>query len=150
MSETLAQEAPIDLTGSILAVTSQLVHAIRRETAALREMRIGELEPLQNEKARLIELYRASLERLRTGAARITQEEESRGELRAVTAELADAAAENERLLRASRTATERVVRVVVDAVRKHRNASGGYTAEARTRRGPGCAINGVTIDHKM
>lgn len=148
--EQAGQEPPNDLAGALLALTTELIGAIRRETAALREMQFRELEPLQKEKARLVTLYRNELEQLRTGAAKLHPDSERKAELRAATAELADAAAENEKQLRASRTATERVMKVLVDAVRRHRRESSGYTAAATTRNGAACRINGVTVDHRL
>jgi len=140
---------PQDITGPILALTDKLIEVIRGESEALREMRVHDIGPLQQEKARLIGLYQGMLGTLKNGTARVSAEAAPQAALRAKTAELGDVSAENEKLLRTSRVATERVLRIIMETLRKHRSTPTGYTASAQSRARSMIGMHGVTVDHR-
>lgn len=137
---------------SLIRVTSRLVELMRRETEHLSGMRLAEVEALQQEKAALAARYetavRAVAERpdvLRTLAPAL------KDELAAAGRAFEQAAAENLRRVAAARTAHDRLVKAIVDAVTEKRSAGGAYAASgqpARLRLAPGAVS--VALDRRL
>jgi hypothetical protein len=143
--------APAHLALAHLAATMvRLTDIVERETAALRLPGMPGLAALHEEKARLSQAYaKASAElasdprRLASVAPRI------RAEVRAGAGRLAEALARNEKMLRATTVATDRVLGTVVRALKQRRGATATY---ARPRAGGNAASlpSGLTLDQRF
>lgn len=139
---------PAPLTArDLIEVSTSLADLLERETAALLAMRMSEAVRFGNEKARLARLYRAISEELQAGRLVLLNLAETlRLELIAAAARLANAAAANERALRAGRAAVERVIAAIAGAIADQRSQVLAYGrprfTPARIRSVPGVAVD--------
>ena len=129
------------------ALAHRLLDTIERETALLRHADAAAIAALQPEKERLATSWREAIQRLRAGADAL--DETGRQALREPAQRLARALAENERLLRATTTATDRVVAAIAAEVREQRAWGVGYS-QRRQAPAQRSAAAGVTLDRKL
>jgi hypothetical protein len=134
----------------LIAVSNALTDLLEQETAALVVMRLKDAAALKDEKARLTLHYRAQLEEVRAKRTTLpAARTPAHAELLDVATRLANAAAANERALRAGRAAVERVVAAIAEAVTTNQKRLSTYTpprhAPARPR-----AVGGVAIDRRL
>jgi hypothetical protein len=135
-----------DTPAGLIALATQLAELLERETALVRAMKVAEIGPLQGEKSRLTMLFDALI---RTGGKTAAFSGTLKTQWLAAAKRLGEAAEENERALRAGRTATERLVSAIVKAVKETRRPTSAYTARhAAPRREP--AVAGIALDHRL
>jgi hypothetical protein len=148
---SLAQSpAPPCAASALISISTALADLLDRETFALAAMKVKEATALKDEKARLTRRYRAHLEELRAGRSTLPAvASPARGELTIVATRLANAAADNERALRAGRAAVERVVAAIADAMTSNQKR---LTAYAPPRHAPSRPrpLAGVAIDRRL
>jgi hypothetical protein len=128
-----------------LGVVSALVKLLDRESGLVRALKIADIAPLQAEKARLIQLVVKFLKQSDNGAKLPPAARQS---WLAAGQRLVTAAADNERVLRIGRTATERLIGAIVTAVKETRKPTSTYSPRRNGRRPP--PINGVALDRKL
>jgi hypothetical protein len=124
-----------------------LAALLRRETAILRSPSPAGIAALQPEKTRLGEVCTAVAAELRRSAPGLAPA--ARERVRQSAALLANAAADNERMLRASMAAADRIVGAIVAAVQAERGPCVSYNAERRRPR-VSRAVAGVTLDRRF
>lgn len=128
----------------------QLAELMNAETALLQTKRVPGPTEFQMEKMRLAAAYAATCAVMKANHAGFTAlpaplKQAVRLQLEKLTA----ASEENARALNISKTATERVMNIVVRAVREHRSAIVGYTRScAPPRRIPGGL--GLSLDRSF
>jgi hypothetical protein len=128
------------LTRSLGGYAAELAELMTAETAVLRKTRVAGSPALQQEKLRLAAAYTgtcAAVKANQAGFAALPSalKEAVRLQLQRLTA----ATEENAKALRLAQSATERVVNIVVRAVREQRAVTAGYTrSSAPPRRIPG------------
>jgi len=140
--------APPATASSLVALADSLTALLERETALVRAMEIAKIAPLQADKTRLTQAFQKALGALGQGPGKPGLAGPAKAAWLAAGRRLAAAAAENERALRIGRTATERLIRVVVAAVRNSRRPPAAYSA----RRAAPCSarIAGIALDHRL
>ena len=120
--------------GELVVITSQLVDLIEREIALLRAGKVRAIQPLQDEKARLVLEYEAKQEVLRTDPALFAAVAPAlRAELVQATQRLNLALARNATAIEAARDVTNRVLDAVVHAATAEHVRNRGYRAEGRS-----------------
>jgi hypothetical protein len=140
--------APPATVSSLVALAEALTALLERETALVRAMEIAKIAPLQAEKTRLTQAFQKALGALGHGPGKLSLAGPAKTAWLVAGRRLAAAAAENERALRIGRTATERLIRVVVTAVRNSRRPPAAYSA----RRAAPCParLAGIALDHRL
>jgi hypothetical protein len=143
----MAEAAPLPAPdiAEFLGVAGELVKLLDRESGLVRALKIAEIAPLQADKARLIQLVAKFLKQSDNGAKLPPA---ARQKWLAAGQRLVVAAADNERVLRIGRTATERLIGAVVSAVKETRRPTSTYSPRRNGRRLP--PINGVALDRKF
>jgi hypothetical protein len=128
------------LTRSLGSYAAQLAELITAETAQLHTTRVPGPPALQQEKARLSAVYGETCAAVKANQAGFAALPAALKEgVRLQLQSLAAATEENARALRMAQSATERVVSIVVRAVREQRTLAAGYTrSSAPPRRIPG------------
>jgi hypothetical protein len=128
------------LTRSLGGYAAQLAELMTAETAALRRTRVAGPPAVQQEKLRLAAAYGETCVAVKANQAGFAAlpaalKESVRLQLQRLTI----ATEENAQALRMAQSATERVVNIVVRAVREQRATAAGYTrSSAPPRRIPG------------
>ncbi len=137
---------------SLIRVASRLIELMRRETAHLAGMRVAEVDALQQEKAALATHYETAVRALSAQPDALEAVAPALKEELAQAARAFDeAAAENLRRLASARTAHDRLLKAIVDAVNERRNTRGPYAASggpARGRLAPGAVS--IAVDRKL
>jgi hypothetical protein len=128
------------LTRSLGTYAAQLAELMTAETAVLRTTRVAGPAALQQEKLRLSAAYGETCATVKDNQAGFAALPAALKEaVRLQLQHLAAASEENARALRIAQSATDRVVNIVVRAVREQRTATAGYTRHsAPPRRVPG------------
>ena len=137
---------------SLIRVTSRLVELMRRETEQLGTMRIQELDALQAEKTALAAAYEAAVQALANQPDALAALAPAiRQELAEAARAFDQAAAENLRRLTAARTAHDRMLKAIVDAITERRNAGGSYAASgASARLRPAAGAVSIALDRRL
>ncbi|MEO5373822.1 MAG: hypothetical protein H7840_06020 [Alphaproteobacteria bacterium] len=123
-----------------------LDEVLDQENAALKVHNIAKVRELAERKERLTRLYTDNVKAV-TGAPDLLKamEPERRERLKAFAVKLETNAAVNSRLLKANVDAANRLMKIVVEAVRERRSSNAGYSAvgalAADEMKGPGTAI---------
>jgi flagellar biosynthesis/type III secretory pathway chaperone len=113
---------------SLIRVASRLVAIMEQEVASLRSMRVRDIAPLQEEKAALAATYEADIRNLARDPELLADVSPAlQEELGAAAVRLHQTLAENERAIRAARTAQDRVLQAIVAVVEKNRSRHQGY-----------------------
>jgi hypothetical protein len=137
---------------SLIRITGRLVELMQRETEHLDGVRLDQIEALQQEKAALAANYDAAVRALANqGEVLKVIAPALKDELAAAARAFDRAAAENLRRLAAARTAHDRLVKAIVDAVTEKRSAGSPYAASggpARVRLAPGAVS--VALDRRL
>ncbi|WP_119459796.1 hypothetical protein [Rhodospirillaceae bacterium SYSU D60014] len=119
-----------DRVGELLAITSRLIACMEREIELLHAMRPQDIGALQLDKTALADAYEAHLRALNAAAEGDEVVSQAlREELIQATERFQNVLTENARALKAVKTAHDRVLRAIVDAVEQKRGRSAGYTA---------------------
>jgi flagellar biosynthesis/type III secretory pathway chaperone len=138
----------------LLTITSRLIEVLEREIEMLRAMRPSEMQSLQHDKIVLAAAYEAAIRALEgdpMAAQAITPA--VRAELRDVTERFHRVLAANERALRATKEATNRLLKHIVAEVEKQQRGPGTY-GPASAVPTPASAIQrravSVTLDQRL
>ena len=117
----------------LIALTARLVGVMEKETELLHAMKPGAIEPLQEEKARLVVAYNRATKAV-SGDPKLLAALGAalKDELARITAKFRDACAANERAIKAARDANEKLVQLIAEAANKQRNPSFAYGATGR------------------
>jgi hypothetical protein len=119
-----------DRVGELLAITSRLIACMEREVELLQAMRPQDIGALQLDKTALADAYEAQLRALNAAAEGDEVVSPTlREELLRATERFQNVLTENVRAIKAVKTAHDRVLRAIVDAVEQKRGRSAGYTA---------------------
>ncbi len=121
----------------------RLADLLSHETDLVRQGRIQDIEPLQKEKLRLAQLYREAVKTLQGGGAQLaTLPTSLRAQIVAASGRLADVVGENERTLRIGRTATHKLLDMVIDSIKAQMKPLNRYNAKlTATRRTPALVV---------
>ena len=134
---------------ALCSVAHELATLLDRETALIRAMRIQEIAPLQADKARLTKLCGTTLQSIDPAAP---VSDALKGQWRAVSKRLGDAAIANEMALRVGRAATDQLVSAIIGHIQKERRSATGYARPKPIA--PGASriqtLAGVTIDRSL
>lgn len=131
---------------ALIDIAQTLTALLERETNLVRNLQIGTIGPLQEEKLRLTRAFQSGLKALGppetafAGGLRLRWLEVGR--------RLSAAALDNERALRVGRVATERLIGAVVSAVKQSRKPVAGYTARRVAPRQR--SVAGIALDHRL
>lgn len=123
----------------LLKITSRLIEVLEREIEMLRAMRPSEMQSLQHDKIVLAAAYESAIKALQgdpAAASAITPA--VRAELRDVTERFHRVLAANERALRATKEATNRLLKHIVAEVEKQQRGPGTY--------GPGPSVQATAV----
>jgi hypothetical protein len=127
----------------------RLADLLSHETELVRLGRILDIEPLQKEKLRLSQLYQQGVKALQVGGAQIaTLPTSLRMQIIAASGRLADAVGENERVLRIGRTATRKLLDMVVDSIKDRMKPLNRYNATLTSARHAPALV--VAVDRRM
>ena len=112
----------------LISICTSLIGLLEQETTLLREMQAGEINSLQDQKSTLALTYQQQIRDL-AGDPQCFRAVEPvlRDELRSALEAVNTATVDNERALRAARTANEKVIQAVVDAVAVNDSESATY-----------------------
>jgi hypothetical protein len=136
----------VETAEEVTALADQLTELLTRETALVRAMRITEIGPLQPEKLRLAQRYQRLIKDLATATAPLPPALTSRA-MRAGH-RLAQAAVENERMLRVGQAATDRLIAAIATAIKRQRPATAGYTTRKSAPRS--ASVAGIAVDRRL
>jgi hypothetical protein len=138
------------LVRSIGGLAARFSELMIKETALLDAGRTPDIAELQLAKAELARAYAGRWAQLKAARAEMPALAPNLAEaLRQQLAKLTAVAAENEKALRRTQRATDRVLGIIARAIREQRTASTGYTkTNVPTRRVPGTL--GVTLDRRF
>jgi flagellar biosynthesis/type III secretory pathway chaperone len=138
------------LVRSIGGLAVRLGEVMSKETALLAAGRTPEIAPLQPVKADLARAYTGRWAQLKAARVELAGLAPNLVEgLRHQVARLAEAALENERMLRRVQRAADRVLAIIAQTVREQRTASTGYTRDNQaTRHIPGTL--GFALDRRF
>lgn len=139
---------------SLIRIASQLIRVLSREVASLREMRIADLESLQQEKLDLTVAYEQGVRALADHPGVLDAVAPAMREaLSDVAMQFDRALAANTRALNAARDSHDRLLRAIVDAVADKRarersyDAMGRFPLPHRARRAAGLSL---TFDRRL
>ncbi len=135
----------------LLETAEQLTALLIEESGLVRTLHISEITPLQADKTRLTATYAKTLRALAAPESRPLPAS-LKARLMAAAQKLNAAAADNERMLKVGRAATDRLIGTIVSAIKEARPATTGYTRN--TQRGRSLplapAMNGIAVDRRM
>ncbi len=138
---------------ALIGVGSRLIELMEREIAILLDMRPGDVAELQDEKSTLTDAYETHLSVLRDEPAMLAAlAPPLKDELMRVAMRLNATVAENARALDAARTANERLLKAIVDAVTAERERNAGYSrtgAKACPRPGRSAPVS-LSVDTRL
>jgi hypothetical protein len=121
---------------ALIGVGSRLIDLMEREIAILRDMRPGDVTELQDEKGSLAAAYETHLAALRDEPVLLAAlAPPLKDELVRVAMRLNATVAANARALDAARTANERLLKAIVEAVTADRARNSGYSRTGATAR---------------
>ena len=132
MSE-LAASNGAERAQALLALTERLTDLVTQETALFRDQRPQDAMPLQEEKAKLANIYRSEVARAGKEPTRFAGASAAvKAALRRATEIFHAALSENGHAVNAARILTEGVVKAIADEAVRQRSVGSGY--------GPGAA----------
>lgn len=113
-----------------LKVTSRLIGVLEREIKMLRAMKPAEIQDLQQDKIVLTAAYEAQVKMLNDEPELLeAMSPNLRGQLKSAIEKFNETLRENERMLRAVKITTERVLTAIADEIEKQRMQNLGYSA---------------------
>lgn len=128
--------------GALINVASRLIEVMNQEIDALREMRIADLGPIQQQKESLTADYEISVRDLQANPEAVLAVSEAlRREFAEIASRLNRTLLDNERALHASQVAHDRVLNAIVRAVEETRPTLNTYTSEG-TAAGAGAPMH--------
>lgn len=143
-----SQDAPFDPAG-LIDLSDRLTELLEQETGLLQAMRVREIGALQPEKVRLTRLYQKAIAALqRDDAPAQPLSEPLKAQLQAAGQRLSAATVENERALRVSHTASERLIGAIVAAIKEQQPSTSGYTPRMAAPRHAG--VSGIALDRRL
>jgi hypothetical protein len=155
MTASMQAARPIPEPPRALQVTEtldlmlRLADLLSHETKLVRQGRIQDIEPLQKEKLRLSQLYQQAVKALHAGGAQIAALPASlRVQIITASGRLADAVGENEQVLRIGRTATRKLLDMVVDSIKARMKPLNRYNAKLTATRHTPALV--VAVDRRM
>lgn len=131
-------QTPADITGlvtQLAGLADSLTALLTQETELVRSMRIKEIGPLQARKTRLTAEYQTTFTSLTTMRDGKSLPPDMRDLLAVSGQRLAAAVVENELALRVGKTATEKLISSIVDAVRDQQKSVTTYAPKATPQR---------------
>jgi flagellar biosynthesis/type III secretory pathway chaperone len=136
---------------TLLTTMSRLIGVLEREIEMLRNMEPTAMQALQEDKIVLAAAYESQMQALAEDPAAVADiEEELRSELRQTTSRFQDVLAENERMLRAARHATDRLLGAIAKSVQRQKTQQRGYSAIGRPRAAAGAPASPMTLDQRL
>ncbi|MEX0758570.1 MAG: hypothetical protein WD100_03220 [Tistlia sp.] len=138
----------------LLTITSRLIEVLELEIEMLRAMKPREMQALQHDKIVLAAAYESAIRALEGDpVATQTITPAVRDELRAVTEHFHRVLAANERALRATKEATNRLLKHIVTEVEKQQRGPGTY-GPAKIAATPASPVQrrsvSVTLDQRL
>lgn len=128
------------LLQDLILITSRLTELMARENEILRSMRPGDICELQKDKAELAQSYERRMRLVREDPTILAEAGSAmREKLLALTARFEAALNENERTLRAVRSVSERVMKIIVAAATEQKGAP-SYSSAGLMSAGPTAA----------
>jgi hypothetical protein len=131
MSPALAPSpSPADatrITALLGDLAQRLIEVLDRETALVRAMRVKEIGPLQAQKTELTAQYQTMFKTLTTTYEGKLLPPEIKEQLALTGQRLSAAVIENDLMLRVGKTATERLIGSIVNAVREQKKSITAY-----------------------
>lgn len=122
---------------ALLKLTERLTTLIREETRLFQDRRPHEALPIQDEKSKLANIYRAEVARARQEPSRFAgASAQARTMLREATKAFHAALEENGHVVNAMKTLTEGVVKAIADEAARQRSGGDGYGPGANQRSG--------------
>ncbi|SMF67869.1 Flagellar biosynthesis/type III secretory pathway chaperone [Tistlia consotensis] len=119
----------------LLKITSRLIEVLEREIVMLRAMKPSEMQSLQHDKIVLAAAYESAIKALESDPAAASAITPAvRAELRDVTERFHRVLAANERALRATKEATNRLLKHIVAEVEKQQRGPGTYGPDSAVR----------------
>jgi len=127
----------------------RLADLLSHETDLVRQGRVQDIEVLQKEKLRLSQLYQQAVKALQAGGTQLaTLPASLRAQIVAASGRLADAVGENERVLRIGRTATRKLLDMVVDSIKAQMKPLNRYNAKLTAARHAPALV--VAVDRRL
>jgi hypothetical protein len=126
----LRTDPPVDLaaiTAELVDIAEHLTRVLMRETELVRAMKVKEIGPLQDDKTRLSALYQKTFKSLTEASDGKSLPTPLKERLAVSGERLSKAVAENELMLRVGKTATERLISTIIDAVKEQKKAALSY-----------------------
>lgn len=115
----------------LIDIASRLITLLGRETLLLRQMKIGEIAGLQDEKLSLTRAYEARMRALNEDGAELRAVDQAiRDELKATVNRFEDAANANAIAVHAAQEANQRLMQAIVDIVSERRGRTEGYAPD--------------------
>lgn len=136
------------LVAQLADLADRLTALLTQETELVRSMRIKEIGPLQAPKTHLTAEYQTAFARLTTARDGKSLPTDLRDLLAVSGQRLATAVAENQLALRVGKTATEKLISSIVDAVRNQQKSVTTYAAKATPQRHG--FMTAAAIDRKL
>lgn len=142
----MSNEVRID---TLIDVSKRLTDVMNREVDLLRQMKIGDIAPLQDEKTALAAAYASALGSVSGDPAALKETAPGlRQALDRVTADLRAAADTNVTVVLAAKAVNERVFKAIGDAVAEQKSPLGAYTATGgSTPHSPGNGALSFSLD---
>jgi acetylglutamate kinase len=137
------------LTEELAEIAERLTEILSRETEFVRAMRIAEIDALQAAKTHLTALYQKTLKALLAAHDGQPLSLPVKERLAVSGERLGTAVTENELMLRVGRTATERLIMTIIEAVKEQQKSVTAYAPEGNT--GPRRSfMTSAALDRRM
>ena len=130
-----------------IAIAAKLIRLMERETRLLTEMRPGEVAPLLEEKARLIQAYEDKAREFRDAPERLSGITAAlREEFERIVRRFDAALTRNANALLAAQEANQRLLKAIVDAVAEKTAGTPSYAPDGALRKPHKSASHGVSL----
>jgi len=137
----------------LIDIASRLIALLGRETELLREMKPGQVGPLQGEKLTLTRAYEARVRALNEQGSDLALVDRAiRDELRATVTRFEDAAKSNAIAIHAAQVANQRLMQAIVDVLNERRGRTERYSAAGVSTHTDASPREGValTLDQRL
>ncbi len=139
------------MTAALIETVDRLVDVLDSEAGLLAAMKASEIDSLQPTKSMLIDSYDRMAGELRADADRLNGlPQTERAALGDALSRLTQASRRNEAALRAVTTANERLMRAIVDEVRRQQADNAVYTVDGAVATDGKTAPVSVRIDEQL
>ena len=139
---------------SLIKVASRLIDLMNREVGFLREMKVAEIEPLQEDKAALTAMYEQRIREIDAESGALEALEPAlREELSDIAHKFDATLAHNLIALNGVRESHDRMMKAIVDAATEHKARQAGYGNDGTLVGGrvrPGGETLSLTLDRRL